>query len=142
MKNHYLYQIICLIPNENVVLKIYSGVRSCKKSPTDDEYFGSGHYLKNAIKKHGKENFVKMIIATFSTREEAYAAETAWLEKKFDFAGRDWKVFNSMFYNLRMNNASNDTGSMSEDTILKMSIQRKGRHTGEANPFYGKNIQN
>lgn len=128
MKNHYLYQIICLIPNENGVLKIYSGVRSCKKLPQDDEYFGSGHYLKSAIKKHGKENFVKTIIGTFPTREEAYAAETAWLEKKFDFAGRDWKTFNSMFYNLRMNEAfHNDGGSVSEITKEKMSQRGKGR---------------
>lgn len=138
MKKHYLYQIICLVPNENGVCKIYSGIRSCDCPIEDDDYFGSGVYLNNAIEKHGKENFMKIIVGTYETREIAFDAETVWLEKKFDLAGRNWKVFNSMFYNLRLNKGANDTGSMSESTIQLMSQQRKGKHAGDKNPFHGR----
>ena len=39
--NHYVYQIISLIPNEEVVCRIYSGLRSCECEPEEDDYMGS-----------------------------------------------------------------------------------------------------
>lgn len=47
-------------------------------------YLGSGTYLKRAIKKYGKENFIKQIIETLpegSTIEDLKKKETEWLSR-------------------------------------------------------------
>lgn len=92
--NHYVYQIISLTPNEEGVLRVYSGLRSCECEPEDDEYMGSGVAIKSAIEKYGRDKFMKLIVAKFDTREEAHACETNFLDKLFKFYGSDWKKFN------------------------------------------------
>lgn len=44
-------------------------------------YLGSGKYIKKAVKKYGKENFVKEILQECSTLEELNSAEIEWLQK-------------------------------------------------------------
>lgn len=148
---HYLYQIISLVPDENGVCKIYSGVRSSEVEPEIDDYFGSGRRLKAAVKKHGREKFIKTIVAKFDTREEAYACETQWLDKLFTkFYGSSWAKFNRHHYNLRLNENSRDSGYSSEDTRRKISEARLGtkaseetrtklreQRGGELNPMFG-----
>jgi predicted GIY-YIG superfamily endonuclease len=53
--------------------KYYIGVHSTWK--LDDGYLGSGSRLRNAIKKHGIENFTLEVIQFFDIREDALAKE-------------------------------------------------------------------
>lgn len=53
--------------------KFYIGVH--KTTDVNDSYMGSGVAIKNAIKKHGKENFIKEILLTTDNKNEAYALE-------------------------------------------------------------------
>ena len=53
--------------------KYYYGVHSTHN--LDDGYVGSGTRLARAIKKYGKENFTREILAIFDTKEEAFLIE-------------------------------------------------------------------
>lgn len=67
-KNWYIYEIKNLING-----KTYIGQKQClyDKTPETDNYFGSGIYIKRAIKKYGINNFSKTIIIFDSfTKEE------------------------------------------------------------------------
>jgi group I intron endonuclease len=65
---HIIYKTTNLVNG-----KYYYGVHSTKD--INDDYLGSGSKLKNAIKKYGKENFSKEIIAVFSERKDALLKE-------------------------------------------------------------------
>lgn len=64
-KHNYFYKITNTINN-----KYYYGVHSTNKDKYD-YYLGSGKIIKQSIKKYGKENFIKEIIANYPTRREA-----------------------------------------------------------------------
>lgn len=54
----------------------------CRYSkPCWKSYLGSGKYLKQAIKKHGRENFSREIIKECSTLEEMVKYETIFLKE-------------------------------------------------------------
>ena len=67
-KYHYLYKTTNLINN-----KYYYGMHSTNN--IEDDYLGSGIYLRRAIRKYGKDNFKREIIEMFDTREELIQAE-------------------------------------------------------------------
>tara|TARA_B110000467_G_C18289231_1_gene463693 strand:+ start:570 stop:1127 length:558 start_codon:yes stop_codon:yes gene_type:complete len=75
-KYHFTYQTTNLING-----KIYVGVHSTYN--IDDDYLGSGKFLKLAIKKYGKSNFQKVILNLFNTIEEAYVEESYLVDSKF-----------------------------------------------------------
>lgn len=75
-KYHVVYKTTNLINN-----KIYIGLHSTNK--IDDNYLGSGWVLKSAIKKYGKENFIKEILFTFKTRKEARVKESELVNECF-----------------------------------------------------------
>ena len=56
--------------------KIYVG----QDSKNNSKYLGSGKYLWNAIKKHGKENFKKEIICECFSKEELNEKEKFWIK--------------------------------------------------------------
>lgn len=58
--------------------KYYIGQR--KSTTIQDSYFGSGVYLNNAIKKHGKENFKKEILAICDNQEQLDNREIWFIE--------------------------------------------------------------
>lgn len=66
---HYiLYEI-----KNNINSKVYVGVHKTKV--INDGYMGSGKVIKNAIKKHGIENFTKTILETFDSQEAMFSRE-------------------------------------------------------------------
>ena len=50
--------------------KFYYGVHE-----SNDNYLGSGTVLKAAVKKYGRENFIRRTIKSFNSAEEAYSFE-------------------------------------------------------------------
>ena len=58
--------------------KIYIGQR---KGQYDETYLGSGKYLKNAIRKYGKENFENYIIEWCETYQDLNEREIYWIAK-------------------------------------------------------------
>ena len=65
--------------------KIYVG----KDSHNNSNYFGSGKYIWNAIKKYGKENFKKEIICECNSKEELNKKEIFWIK---ELNSKDFKI--------------------------------------------------
>lgn len=74
-KYHYLYKTTNLINN-----KYYYGMHSTNN--LDDNYLGSGVYLRRAIRKYGKDNFKREIIKIFDTRDELIQGEIDLLTRE------------------------------------------------------------
>jgi len=68
--NHFyiIYKIV-----NKINKKFYIGVH--KTNDVNDDYYGSGHLIKAAIKKYGLENFEKQILHIFTKRKDAFAKE-------------------------------------------------------------------
>lgn len=108
-------------------------------------YLGSGKIFKQAIKKYGKENFSREIIAI------AYSKEA--LDKlEIEFIKMHNAVLSDDYYNLSYGGENSMTGlHHSDETRQKMSLTQKGRLVpeetrkkisnslkGDKNPNYGK----
>lgn len=73
---HTIYKI------ENILNgKFYIGKHSTNN--LDDEYMGSGKYIKRAIQKYGIENFRKEILFIFTDENEAYLKEREIVNEEF-----------------------------------------------------------
>lgn len=81
----FVYLTCCLINNKKYIGK-YEGSEK-------DNYLGSGKLLKRAIEKYGKENFERMILERYTTKEECREGEKKWIAR-FD------AVKSKEFYNI------------------------------------------
>lgn len=61
--------------------KFYIGSHKTK-NPNDD-YLGSGKYLKYAIKKYGRDNFTKEVLFVFENSDDMYAKEAEIVNADF-----------------------------------------------------------
>ena len=66
-----MYTVYKITNNKNE--KFYIGVH--KTDNPNDSYMGSGKAIKDAIKKHGRENFTKTIILVTESEKQAYELE-------------------------------------------------------------------
>lgn len=71
-----IYKITNLINN-----KIYIGKHQTNN--INDSYYGSGVALKNAMSKHGKENFKKEVLFVFNTEKEMNNKEVELITEEF-----------------------------------------------------------
>ena len=75
----YIYKITNTING-----KYYIG-KSTFSTYRDNSYYGSGQAIKKAIRKYGKDVFIKEILDTCETEEEAYEKEKEWISKTLAF---------------------------------------------------------
>ena len=64
----------------NINKKFYYGVHD-KDAYLHKWYLGSGTLLKRAIKKHGKDNFIRRTIMEFDNKSDAYTFEALMVDK-------------------------------------------------------------
>lgn len=112
MKHYLIYQI-----RNNLNGKIYIGKHETFN--VDDDYFGSGKYLKRAIKKYGLENFTKTILIDLKNAEEMNFLERIVVTPEF-CARED-------VYNI---NVGGDGGWHFNNTLLHHNNLHNHRHTG------------
>lgn len=127
MKPYIVYKTINTVNN-----KFYIGVH--KRNGRN--YLGSGVALRHAIKKYGKENFKRVIIEEFDTKQEAFDYESIVVNKVL--------VDSKMCYNLCDGGYGSDPPShkgkkRSEETKKKMS-NNHADFSGSNNPMFGKQL--
>jgi len=74
------YYTVYKITN-NINGKFYIGTHKTKD--INDDYYGSGKYLRYAIEKHGIENFTKEILHIFDNAEDMFAKEAEIVNEDF-----------------------------------------------------------
>lgn len=115
---HYVYITTNLING-----KKYIGKHSFKR--LENRYIGSGTGLKAAIKKYGRDNFVKEIISIHDTEDQAYKAEELLVE--FYNA-----VYSDQYYNQTTGGRGAESGRiLSEEHKQKIGSAGKGRKLSE-----------
>lgn len=106
---YYLYKITNLLNK-----KCYIGIHATED--LNDGYFGSGKLLKQAISKHGRENFKKEILEFFNSYDELAQKEKQIVNKNF--------IESSNTYNLR----EGGYGSFSYINSLPNQGHKPGQH--------------
>jgi hypothetical protein len=141
---YYLYKITNIVNG-----KVYIGAH--KTNNMDDNYFGSGKYLKRAIAKYGAVNFVKEILQKFDSEEEMFNAESVIVNDEFirrkdtyniklgGFGGWDHIDRNRICEGVRRYYENGGESGMkgkhhSQETKMKYSKS----NCGVNNPMYGK----
>lgn len=127
---------IVYVTTNNLNSKIYVGSHACTK--LDDGYLGSGKVLRSAIRKYGRLNFSREVIAVLNTLEDAREFEELVVQEAITKLGR-------MCYNRSWSGTGAVAGegnaffgkTHSDETRDILSQHAKLR-TGKANPFYGK----
>ena len=125
--------------------KIYIG--SHKTKDLDDDYMGSGKYLKLAQEKYGLEHFSKEILFVFDTPGEMYAKEAEIVCEDFlvqentynlKVGGRGgWDAVNADEINRRTKNQKARQIANANGAQQKANLRhRLAREAYEANPSY------
>jgi len=117
-----MYYIIYQTKNK-INDKIYIGAHACDR--LDDDYLGSGRYIRRAINKYGKENFERTTLHILNTLEEMWNKEREIVTE--DFCKR------KDTYNWRVGGLGNPKG-------LKLTEEWKQKlaNWGPKNGMYGR----
>jgi hypothetical protein len=97
--------------------KQYVGTHSTDS--IDDGYLGSGKYLKDSVKKYGKENFKREIICLYETEKQAFDNEEKYII--------EYNTLVPNGYNISPKGGINGKGSLSEETKKLISDLRMGK---------------
>lgn len=147
-----IYKITCLING-----KVYIG----KEEKYNKSYYGSGNFIKLAIKKYGKSNFNKVIICVCSSIEELNEKEKFYIEffnsrnkdvgYNISAGGDGGPLFKGHHHSAKSKKRMKEKrkkfvgclSSMfgkhhSEETKRKFSLSRKGKQCGSKNGMFGK----
>ena len=100
---HYVYKIVNKT-NGKYYIGIHSFPRDTGLTPETDGYWGSGNYIREAIREEGHSNFEKIILKTFSTRSEISDEEKRLVTIK--------EVNDPMCYNATLGGDDNNGASL------------------------------
>ena len=114
-KMAYVYIITNLVNG-----KKYVG--SSRKTQIDENYYGSGRLIVNALKKYGKENFTRDIL--WQGEGDARDVESYWLEY-FDAA------HNPLFYNMTNDTRGNNLHKESTKQTVSEKLMGVAKHSTE-----------
>lgn len=117
---NFVYVTINLVNN-----KMYIGDHSTNN--INDYYLGSGRTFLKAIKKYGRNNFIRIILEEFNTKEEAFNVQEKYI-----------KLLNTLSpngYNISPKGGLRVKGCHSKETKHKQSKWQKGKTWEE---IYGK----
>jgi group I intron endonuclease len=117
---YFVYQTKNLSNN-----KIYVGVHSTAN--LNDGYLGSGKLLKRAITKYGPENFERVILKEYDSKEEAFQYEKEIVNQEF--------VNREDVYNIKLGGRGGWDHINSNDSLLEQIWKRR---TGYMNGMFGR----
>jgi group I intron endonuclease len=124
-KYHFIYKTTNLINN-----KFYVGIHS--SDVLDDNYLGSGIYLRNSIKKYGRKNHKRDILEFFPDRKALSDREENMVNEEI--------LKDPLCMNLK--SGGEFVGMLgyrhSKESLEKISKNRKGKCIGEDNHMFGK----
>jgi hypothetical protein len=109
-KYHFIYKTTNLLNN-----KFYIGMHST--SNLKDGYLGSGKYLRNSIKKYGKENFKIEILEYCDTRENLIAREKEIVNEGL--------LKNIFCMNLQLGGGGGFSGDLHKSNFLTASLRHR-----------------
>lgn len=123
----FIYETINKITGER-----YIGKHSSET--INDDYLGSGRYLKEAIQAYGKENFERKIICFANSEEELHQKELEEIKERN--AQYDPQYYNA--YPLKGKFHPAFGAKRTEEAKEKMRKAKEGMFLGENNPHFGK----